>query len=266
MRIWIACFLLIFFSPLTASPVYYTFEGSITGFSVGITGTQEDPYKGQIYQYAVDHGLGIGTAVSYTVMVDRDIPGTVYAPEHNTLHTHLFHYETDDGAGNTHAYDSYHAELIDGNILGGWPKEHNYVFSEIRTGDYTFGSLDVYPYTIFKVGSYIEIQNAYTSNKLIDDLSVNDSFQFSNVYDGKPELPAYHMGYLYGSLTLASIASAYPISEPSPLILLTFGLLALASRSSRSPGDKTPLIGFSTAEKQFTQDFSAPQHMALTNT
>jgi len=213
---------------ISASPIYYTFEGFVNEITVTSQGGTEDIYKPEIIEYANSNGLSIGTAVSYTVMVDQEYPGTVYAPDYYSLFTYRHHYDGYDSSGNGLIYDNYYTELVDGNILSGWPKDYNTTTSLSRFDPVTLEPYPNHPYTLFKVGSYIEIHNAHTTNNLIDDLFTGEEFLFTNAYDGQINT-SLHLGYIHGSLNLVNISSTNPSPLPSPpayLLLLT-GLIFL---------------------------------------
>jgi len=236
MKAWTSLLLLYLTSlNISASPIYYTFEGFVNDIAVTSQGGTEDIYKSEIIDYANSNGLGVGSAVSYTIMVDKDYPGTAYAPDYYSLYTYKYHYDGQDSNSNGLIYDNYYAELIDGNVLDGWTKEYNNASSLARYDTDTLIPLLGHPYTSFTLDSYIEIHNAHTTNNLIDDLFIGEEFLFTNTYDGRINT-SLHLGYIHGSLNLVNISTIYPVSVPEPPLIFLFipALAVLVGVSSKA--------------------------------
>jgi len=175
-----------------ATPVYYTFEGTVTVIS-DEAGIIEDA------------GLSLGSSVSYTFLVDFDQPGTYTLNSGEVVD----HWDS----------DSFYCKFIGGSILseknGGYYNADSDV-AESNHGHYYW--LDLYAASR-NSSLYATIFNS-------NELTLGTAGRVSNTawdsYGNYSQLDA-------GDLIINKIfLSASPVPEPTTMLLLGSGLLGLS--------------------------------------
>jgi hypothetical protein len=194
-------------SSAQAVPLYYTFEGNIdSSYSRGGT------------SYFADAGLTVGSAVSYTLLVDFDQQGS-HTHYNGITHTYTDHYY----------YDHFLTDYIAGSALmddslGPFSRPHH-------TAEYNDG-YQRWNWGRLFTGSDNSWLNIYTGQPAFT-LDVGDTLRFDERLRTNN---SYYYGYehINGNLSLASISEHYDnaaaIPEPGTFALMGLGLVGMCLR------------------------------------
>ena len=172
---------------VSATPMYYTFEGLITGFQSYNSAVSLDDYDVLLGQ----------TMVSYVFEVDF---------ERNA-------HETSNSAG---TWQRFYSDLLSDAIVDGLGSEINESFDFYNNNHFNLGSL--------QGGSTVRIQ---ASELFHDSWRVEDWFvgQQLKLIDGGLPTPAPGGAvYFFGDVELTSISSTLTVPEPGTLALLVVAL------------------------------------------
>jgi hypothetical protein len=188
--------LLLFAKISNAVPLYYTFTGTVDYIEPGGTAV--------IQQY----GLGLGSTVSHTILVDLQGPGTLTQNQGfgDTITTWL----------DSDARDFFYTDYIAGDqiqleLLPGY-KEFNYGYDNFTTNAATL-----------LAGTGIVINKAdntglFTSWTIGDTVTISNRFSYNGAVVGL---------YGQGTLTSISVQNPFAVPEPASLSLLCLGILGM---------------------------------------
>jgi hypothetical protein len=189
---------------LVATPLYYTFQGSVTSVSLP------------------DINISVGDPAEYVFLIDHDLDG-FYTLDGNTVWPSSPAHD-EDPIG-----DPYYVDLIGGGPYFSQYSDHQY---ERNYGDYN-------PDNGRKgISGSIGLSNTFSMLEVFN-YSGNSTWMEGENFTGHLLTTGVNSDYreFYLSLTLAKISSSLEseaVPEPSPLFLAGFGLLGLLFRKKRA--------------------------------